>query len=61
MIEGHAITNGEGKKLLPSRIRNNTMVYPTDDIMKRAHVQHDVGEATIALYSQHWQNLKLAF
>ena len=61
LIEGHAITNLEGKKRLPPDIRDNTMVYPTDEIMQHGVVQRDVGEETIALYSQYWQNLKLAF
>ena len=61
LIEGHAITNLQGKKLLPARIRNNVTVYPSDETMKRGHVQRDVGEATIALYNQYWQALKLAF
>lgn len=61
LIEGHAITNMEGKKRLPASIRNNVMIYPTDDIMKHGYVQSDVGEETIALYNQYWQALKLAF
>ena len=61
MIEGHAITNKQGIKRLPSRLRENIIVYPTDEIMKRAHVQRDVGEETIALYNQYWQDFKLAF
>lgn len=61
LIEGHAITNLQGKNLLPKDIRDNTIVYPTDETMKRAHVQRDVGEDTIALYNQYWQDFKLAF
>ena len=61
LIEGHAITNLQGKKLLPAMIRDNVTVYPTEDIMKRGHVQCDVGEETIALFNQYWQDLKLAF
>lgn len=59
--EGHAITNREGKKRLPVRIRNNITVYPTNDILKRGYVQRDVGEETIALFNHYWQQLKLAF
>lgn len=59
--EGHAITNREGKKQLPENVRNNVTVYPTDEILKRGYVQRDVGEETIDLYNQYWQELKLAF
>lgn len=59
--EGHAITNRPGKNLLPDSVRNNTTVYPTDEILKRAHVQRDVPDEILALYSHYWQALKLSF
>ena len=59
--EGHAITNREGKKRLPARIRNNPTVYPTHETLKRGYVQRDVSEQTIALFNQYWQQLKLVF
>ena len=59
--EGHAITNRPGIALLPERIRNNPNIYPDDTILKRSHVQRDVGDATLALYNQYWQTFKLAF
>jgi spermidine/putrescine transport system substrate-binding protein len=59
--EGHAITNREGKKRLPKRIRNNPTVYPSHDILKRGYVQRDVREDTIALFNEYWQKLKLEF
>lgn len=59
--EGHAITNRPGKQLLPAHVRNNVTVYPTDEILQRGHVQRDVSDETLALYSHYWQALKLAF
>ncbi len=59
--EGHGITNSAGKSLLPEKIRNDEMVYPAPAILKRGVFQRDVGEETIALYNQYWQELKLAF
>lgn len=61
LVEGHAITNKAGRALLPAAIRNNEMLYPPAEIMKNAHVQRDVGEETLALYSRYWQALKMAF
>lgn len=61
LLEGHAITNAEGIKRLPAKIRNNKMVYPSAEIMKHGHIQRDVGETTLALYNHYWQALKLAF
>lgn len=61
LIEGHAITNAKSKMLLPEKISDNTVVYPSADILQRGHFQRDVGEETLALYNQYWQQLKLAF
>lgn len=61
LLEGHAITNKAGRDLLPDVIRNNPMVYPDEETLKRGHFQRDVGEETLALYNQYWQQLKLAF
>lgn len=61
LIEGHAITNQQGKKRLPATIKNNLMVYPSQDILKHGFVQRDVGEDALRLYNQYWQELKLSF
>ncbi|WED41832.1 ABC transporter substrate-binding protein [Legionella cardiaca] len=61
LIEGHAITNKASKKLLPPAISNNPLVYPPAEVLKRGHFQRDVGEETLTLYNQYWQQLKLAF
>jgi spermidine/putrescine transport system substrate-binding protein len=59
--EGHAITNRSGIALLPKHIRNNPMIYPSDETLKRSHVQQDVGDHAIRVYNQYWQALKLSF
>lgn len=59
--EGHAITNAQGRALLPSAIKDNPMVYPSAEILKKGYFQHDVGEETLMLYDQYWTQLKLAF
>lgn len=59
--EGHAITNREAWLKLPAAIRDNRLVYPDAETMKRAHFQRDVGEETLALYNSYWEQLKLAF
>ena len=59
--EGHAITNTAGKQLLPPEIRDNPVVYPDTETLKRGVFQRDVGEETIVLYNQYWEALKLMF
>lgn len=61
LAEGHAITNAKGRVLLPIDIRNNQMVYPSADTLKKAYFQRDVGEEALALMSHYWEQLKLAF
>ena len=61
LYEGHAITNREGIKRLPERIRNNPMIYPSQATLKRGYIQRSLDEETLALYNQYWQSLKLAF
>ncbi|VEB37646.1 spermidine/putrescine-binding periplasmic protein precursor potD (SPBP) [Legionella sainthelensi] len=59
--EGHAITNAKGRALLPLSIKDNPMIYPSEDIMKKGQFQRDVGEDTLMLYNRYWEQLKLAF
>ncbi|MCW8450253.1 ABC transporter substrate-binding protein [Legionella quinlivanii] len=59
--EGHAITNLSGRKLLPPSLQENTLIYPPADVLKQGHFQRDVGEDTLLVYNQYWEQLKLAF
>ncbi len=59
--EGHAITNAKGKDLLPLSVKNNPMIYPSEEIIKRGYFQRDVGENTLTLYNYYWEQLKLSF
>ncbi|VEG89865.1 ABC transporter substrate-binding protein [Legionella spiritensis] len=61
LIEGHAITNEKGRARLPEKIRNNKTIYPDSKTMKRAHFQRDVGERTLAIYNNYWEQFKLSF
>lgn len=61
LLEGHAITNEKAIDLLPASIKNNPMVYPDSLTLARGHFQRDVGEDTLTLYNQYWEQLKLAF
>lgn len=59
--EGASITNAKGLALLPKTTNENPIIYPPEQILKFGRHQRDVGEKTLALYSQYWQQLKLAF
>lgn len=58
---GYAITNQAGRELLPPKLRDNPMIFPTKKDLEKGYFQRDVGEKTIELYNQYWQSFKLAF
>lgn len=58
---GYAITNAAAQASLPFAISHNPMIYPDEDILKKAYFQRDVGEKTLAIYNDYWEKLKLAF
>jgi spermidine/putrescine transport system substrate-binding protein len=60
LLEGHAITNAKGKEILPPNIRDNALIYPSVETLKRGYFQRDVGDETVALFNQYWEQLKLA-
>ena len=38
-------------------MRNNRVIYPTDEDLQNAEFQTDVGEA-LSIYDRYWQRLK---
>lgn len=55
---GYATPNLEGFKLLPEKTRSNRMIYPSEEDLKKAEMQVDVGEA-ITIYEKYWSMLKV--
>jgi len=53
------ITNQSGQQLLPADIRNNPMIYPSKDVLRRGQFQTDVGDDTLSLYEKYWEELKM--
>lgn len=56
----YPITNKAGQQLLPPEIRNNPIIYPPANIMKRALQQRDLNEETQELYEKYWEKLKMS-
>ncbi len=54
---GSATPNLEAIKLLPPALRNDPMVYPSDEILSKGEYQTDIGEA-VTLYTEYWEKLK---
>ena len=51
--------NLAAQKLLPPELRDNPTFYPAKEILKRGTFQTDVGDDTLALYEQYWEELKM--
>lgn len=56
---GFATTNRKGYELLPQEIRNNPLIYPPKETLKRGTFQMDIGESAEKLITNLWQKLKL--
>lgn len=54
---GYTSPNLAAIKLLPEKVRANRIVYPSDEDLKNAEFQSDVGEA-LPVYEKYWQRLK---
>lgn len=54
------ITNLSGQQLLPESVRQNPVVYPSKEILKKGQFQVDLSDETLALYEQYWEQLKIS-
>ncbi len=56
---GYSSPNIAALKYMPKNMRENTVLYPPQKILKKAHFEHDLGRAE-EIYTHYWQLLKLA-
>lgn len=54
---GFATPNMAAIKLLPSHVRDNQIIYPSEEILARGEIQEDIG-ASISIYEKYWEMLK---
>ena len=60
MNMSYPIANLAGQKLLPAEIRDNPVIYPPKDVLKRGQFPRDLGEQTLDLYEKFWEELKMS-
>lgn len=58
LSSGFATPNKAAKKLLPESVRNNKLLYPSEQTLKRAQFESYTGKAD-ALYRHYWQRFRL--
>lgn len=59
LFTGFATANKKAKPLLPANLRDNPVIYPSRETLKRGQFQIDVGDDTLALYEKYWEQLKM--
>jgi spermidine/putrescine transport system substrate-binding protein len=51
--------NLAGQKLLPKDVKTSSLIYPTDEILRRGEYQTDVSDQALTLYEKYWERLKM--
>lgn len=60
MKMNYPVTNQAAQKILPAEIRDNKIIYPPKEILKRGQFPRDLGEGTLDLYEKFWEELKMS-
>ncbi len=55
----YSTANLAAKNLLPPTIKNDPILYPPRDVLRRGEFENDIGEETFALYEKYWEQLKM--
>lgn len=55
----YSTANLTAKNMMPEAVRNNPILYPSYDILRRGEFQSDNGEAASALLEKYWEWLKM--
>jgi spermidine/putrescine transport system substrate-binding protein len=57
---GYATPNRAAMKTLDLWMRGSSLVYPSDEVLKKAHIHVDLGANTTAVYEKYWKMLREA-
>lgn len=59
LYTGFPIANLAAQKQLPEEIRNNPVIYPSPEVLRRGEFQIDLSDNTLSLYEKYWEELKM--
>lgn len=51
--------NKAGWKLLPDKVKNDPIAYPSSEVLHRAQLQEDLPPEVLAVYEKYWNELKM--
>lgn len=55
----YSTANLAAKNLLPEKIKNDPVLYPSSDVLKKGEFEVDIGDSTYALLEKYWEQLKM--
>lgn len=55
----YSTANLTAKNLMPPDIKNDPVLYPSPDVLKRGEFEVDIGDTTFALLEKYWEQLKM--
>jgi spermidine/putrescine transport system substrate-binding protein len=55
----YSTANLAAKNLLPANIKNDRVLYPPREVLRRGEYETDIGEDTFALFEKYWEQLKM--
>ena len=58
MTQGYSSPNMKTRQLLPKKFRDDPLMYPSQQTLKRSQMEGDIGQAR-ELYMHYWELLKL--
>ncbi len=58
LSQGYSSPNLQARRLMPKRYRQDPLLYPSAEVLKRGQMQHDIGKAR-PIIMHYWQLLKL--
>jgi spermidine/putrescine transport system substrate-binding protein len=59
MAVSYSSANLAAQKIMPDKLRNDPVLYPSHEILKRGEVQRDIGEEAFAKIEAYWEKLKM--
>ncbi len=55
----YSTANLTAKNAMPTEIKNNPTLYPSQIVLSRGEFQQDIGDKTFALFEKYWEQLKM--
>lgn len=55
----YSTANLKARESMPAEIKNNPILYPSQEILRRGEFETDIGDQAFTLYEKYWEQLKM--